>query len=157
MGFMSPTITVPAAITGEQIEVYSDARYIAITGHHWPGTPEAVQSHQAWLDALVRLPHAGRPPRRPWAGPNAPPPDDLAGALLAQLSSWGVPAGRLKSWQGGYLVELAACPWAHEHSGDDPGGACIIIHPSGARDFRCLHAHCERRAWHDFRAMMEPS
>lgn len=144
---------IPRALKGEQIEVYSTDRYIAITGHQWPGAPAGVRPRQDYLDHLVRL-EAERPtPRRPYTGPAAPPPDDLAGALLAKLQTRGVPVHRLKRWSGGYLVELAACPWADEHT-TGRGGAAVMIHASGAFDFTCLHAHCVRRDWRDFRATL---
>jgi hypothetical protein len=146
--------TVPEAIRGEQIEVYSTARYIAVTGHRWPGTPNVVRGQQAYLDHLVKIAREDRPSRHIYTGPKSPPPDDLAGALLAKLQAWGVPAAHLKRWQGGFLVELEACPWGDEHTSGS-GGAAVIIHPSGAFDFTCLHAHCAGRRWRDFRATME--
>ena len=93
-------------------------------------------------------------PRRPYRGPSLPPPDDLAGALLAKLHAWGLPVARLKAWSDGFLVELDACPWAEEHTAG-AGGAAVMIHASGALDFTCLHAHCGRRTWRDFRAVMD--
>jgi hypothetical protein len=144
---------VPRAIKGPQIEVYGTARYIAVTGHQWPGTPPGLTNQQAYLDHLVKL--AAEPMRRPWTGPTTPAPDDLAGALLAKLQSWGLPAVHLKRWLDGYLVELAACPWADEHT-TGAGGAAVMIHASGALDFTCLHAHCAGRTWRDFRGVMEP-
>jgi hypothetical protein len=59
-----------------------------------------------------------------------------------------------KRWQGGFLVELVACPWADEHT-SGPGGAAVMIHASGAFDFTCLHAHCAGRRWREFRTAME--
>lgn len=148
---------VPRALKGDQIEVYSDARYIAITGHRWPDTADGLLDGQRYLDALVRL-HADatRPtnPSRPFGGRSTPPPDDLAGALLAKLEVWGVQVDRLKRWSDGFLVELVACPWADEHT-TGPSGAAVAIHASGAFDFVCQHAHCGRRRWGDFRAVME--
>jgi hypothetical protein len=145
---------IPAAIRGHQIEVYAEARYIAITGVQWPGTPDDIQPAQVSLDRLVARVLADRLPRRPWTGQVVPPPDDLAGALLAKLEQWGLPAHRVKRWQDGYLVELEACPWASEHT-SGPGGAAVMIRASGAFDFVCLHAHCADRGWRDFRAAME--
>jgi hypothetical protein len=144
---------VERAIKSAQIEVYSTGRYIAVTGHRWPGTPAEVREAQAYLDALDRLAH---PPvtGRPYTGPTTPPPDDLAGALLAKLEAWGVPAARLKRWSDGYLVELRECPWADEHS-SGRAGAAVMIHASGALDFTCLHAHCGGRTWREFRSRME--
>lgn len=145
---------VPRALKGAQIEVYSEARYICVTGHSWPGTPAALTPQQAYLDHLVRLDEEGAPTRRPYTGPVVPPPDDLAGALLARLQGWGVAVARLKAWSDGYLVELTRCPWSDEHT-TGTGGAAVMIHASGAYDFRCLHAHCSRRVWRDFRVVME--
>lgn len=146
--------TVPQAIKGPQIEVYGEGRYIAVTGHQWPGSPNELRPQQTYLDRLVAAARQGEPPRRPWTGPSIPPPDDLAGALLAKLQQWGVPAARVKRWSDGYLVELVECPWAEEHT-TGPGGAAVMIHASGAFDFTCLHAHCGSRGWRDFRAAME--
>lgn len=146
--------TVPDALKGDQIEVYSTARYIAVTGHRWPGTPDDVREAQRYLDALYAKAHEDDQPRRPYAGPWTPPPDDLAGALLAKLQAWGVPVARLKRWSGGYLVELEACPWADKHT-TGPGGGAVMIRASGAYDFTCQHAHCAGRRWRDFRAVME--
>lgn len=146
--------TIPAAIKGPQIEVYSDARYIAMTGHRWPDTPEFLRDQQLYLEWLHRRAHADDQPWRPYTGPATKPPDDLAGALLARLQSWGVSVARMKRWSDGFLVELVACPWADEHT-TGPSGAAVIIHASGAYDFTCLHAHCGARTWSDFRAAME--
>jgi len=150
--------TVPAAVKGEQIEIYSDARYICVTGHPWPGTPDAVQDGQRYLDHLVgiarRLDPSLAAPRRPWTGTPPPPPDDLAGALIARLDEWSLPATRIKRWSDGYLIELESCPWAAEHT-SGPAGAAVMIHASGAYDFTCLHAHCSGRGWREFRAAVE--
>jgi hypothetical protein len=142
---------VPRALKSDQIEVYSDARYIAVTGHQWPGTPKGLTARHGYLDHLVA---AGEPARRPWTGPSAPPPDDLAGALRGRLEPWGVSAAPMRAWADGYLVELPACPWADAHT-TGRGGAAVMIRASGAFDFTCLHSHCAARGWRDFRARME--
>lgn len=113
-----------------------------------------MRGAQAYLDSLWALAHQYDRPRRTYAGPATPPPDDLAGALLAKLQAWGLPGARIKRWQDGYLVELEACPWAAEHT-TGAGGAAVMIRASGAYDFTCLHAHCAARTWRDFRAVME--
>jgi hypothetical protein len=146
--------SVTRAVKGPQIELYSTGRYIAVTGHRWPGTPSELKDQQRYLDALVALGRSLVTPRQPYTGPRTLPPDDLAGALLAKLERWGVPVARLKRWQDGFLVELVACPWADEHS-TGSGGAAVMIRASGAYDFTCQHAHCADRRWREFRAAME--
>jgi hypothetical protein len=146
--------SVPAAIKGDQIEVYSTDRYIAITGHRWPGTPATLRDCQPYLNGLYARAHENDPPRPTYTGSSTPAPDDLAGALLAKLQTWGVPAARIKRWSDGYLVELVACPWADEHT-SGPAGAVVMIRASGAYDFMCQHAHCAGRRWREFRAAME--
>jgi hypothetical protein len=145
---------VPEAVKGAQLEIYSTARYIAVTGHRWPGTPDDLRDAQLYLDALWARAQQNESPRRPYTGPITPAPDDLAGALLAKLQAWGVPVAQLKRWSDGFLVELVTCPWADEHT-TGAGGAAVMIRASGAYDFTCLHAHCARRTWRDFRAAME--
>jgi hypothetical protein len=145
---------VPRAIKGPQIEVYSSERYICVTGHQWPGTPNGLRPQQAYLDHLVQVAEAAEPRRRPWTGPATPAPDDLAGALLAKLARWGIPTTRLKQWGHGFLVELVECPWADEHT-TGRGGAAVMVRASGAFDFTCLHAHCGGRSWRDFRSVMD--
>jgi hypothetical protein len=144
--------TAARALKGDQIEVYSEARYICTTGHRWPGTPDTLHDQQGYLDHLVELDAA--PARRPWTGPSVPPPDDLAGALLARLDTLGLRGVRLKRWSDGYLVELPRCPWAEAHT-SGVAGAAVMVHASGAYDFACLHAHCRGRGWREFRALME--
>jgi hypothetical protein len=146
--------TLGQALKGLQIEVYSTARYIAVTGHHWAATPAGLRYQQAYLDHLARAAGGTGARRHPWTGRAVPPPDDLAGALLAKLEGWGLPAAHVKRWSDGYLVELPACPWADEHT-TGRGGAAVMIHASGAYDFTCLHAHCAGRTWRDLRAAME--
>jgi hypothetical protein len=146
--------TVGEAMKGDHIEIYSTARYIAVTGHRWPGTPATLRDQQAYLDTIARKAQSRETRRSDYRGPDVPPPDDLAGALLAKLNAWGVPFARLKRWEDGYLVELVACPWAHEHT-TGPGGAAVMIRASGAFDFSCPHSHCAGRRWREFRAAME--
>ncbi len=43
------------------------------------------------------------------------------------------------------------CPWVSEHSGKDPSGTYLGKRADGGFWYRCRHAHCEGRAWEDFR------
>ena len=83
-----------------------------------------------------------------------PAPDDLQAALLDKLKAWNVPVHAIKLWTDSVLAELVACPWSSEHTTGD-GGAVVILHPSGAFDFSCRHAHCGARGWREFRSVME--
>jgi hypothetical protein len=139
-------------IKSPQIEVYGTARFIAITGHVWPGSPALLRNAQDYLDALTQLnrPAGGGA----YTGPTSPPPDDLAGALLAKVQTWRLEVtGSLKAWEDGFLLELRRCPWADVHT-TGSGGAWIAIRSSGAFDAGCLHAHCGHRRWRDFRARL---
>jgi hypothetical protein len=147
---------IPTVIKGDQIEIYSTARFICLTGHRWPGTPDDVQDAQDYLTWLWKKAQAIDRPRCAYTGPVVPPPDDLAGHLLAKLATWGIRANHIRRWSDGYLVELDECPWAAEHT-TGRGGAAVMIHASGALDFTCLHAHCAGRTWRDFRGRMETS
>jgi hypothetical protein len=147
--------TVPEALKGEQFEAYHRDRFIAITGHQWPGIPDHLVDGQRLLDRLVGIARAKQEPARPYTGPVIPPPDDLGGALLAKVQAWGLAVtGSLKRWQDGFLLELVRCPWAEVHS-TGPAGAAVMIRASGAFDFTCLHAHCHGRGWRDLRAVLE--
>jgi primase-polymerase (primpol)-like protein len=73
---------VPEPLKGDQIEVYSEARYIAVTGHRWPGTSDRIIDQQGYLAHLVRLKREGDHPRQPYTGPRVPPPDDLVHRIM---------------------------------------------------------------------------
>lgn len=48
---------------------------------------------------------------------------------------------------------LEECPFNHDHKAPD---SCIIIQPSGAFGFKCLHNSCRDKTWQDFRVLYEP-
>jgi hypothetical protein len=140
--------TLPRAIKTHdgRLEAYDRARYIAMTADRWTATADLV-TIQPYLDVLAER-FTDRPPPHPPRRATLPPPDDLAGALLADLERWGVHVRRLRPWDTGYLAEIV-CPWVDEHTSGAEGTA-VIIHGSGARSFVCQHSHCAHRAWRDF-------
>jgi hypothetical protein len=137
-----------------QIEVYSNNRYICVTGVRWRGGPR-VTWQQPFLDFLTREAGDVRGCAAPYPGSSRSVSDDLAAALLRKLQIWGVSTGPIRRWADGYLAELDICPWAVSHTTGN-GGAAVMIHASGAFDFTCLHAHCSGRGWADFRSRMAP-
>jgi hypothetical protein len=143
------------SLKGDQLEIYSAGRFIAVTGHQWPGTPDQLVARQPLLDHFMALAAAKQPPVHPYTGARQPPPDDLGGALLAKAQALGlVASGPLRRWTDGYLLELRTCPWASAHTSGS-GGAAVMIRASGAYDFTCLHAHCADRGWRDLRAVTD--
>ncbi len=77
--------------------------------------------------------------------------------LEKALDESGIHYLNMKRWGSqGYLWELPSCVWAADHSTGD-GGACIILHNSGALDLSCRHSSCKRngRNWAHLRQWME--
>ena len=60
-----------------------------------------------------------------------------------------------RSRQGGtqYIVQ---CPWQELHSSHSHADSAIFRYPDGRIGYKCLHAHCAGRTWHDFRAFYDP-
>lgn len=54
---------------------------------------------------------------------------------------------------GAVKYVLNECPFDSSHKSPD---SMIIVQPSGAIGFRCLHNSCAGRTWQDFRLMYEP-
>jgi len=65
-----------------------------------------------------------------------------------------VPVEAPKSWQGGRLWTLRACPWNPQHN---KGEAYVVQHASGAISARCHHDSCQGKGWSDLRALYEGS
>jgi hypothetical protein len=49
-----------AGMRAGRVELYQAARFIAITGHQLPGTPDRVALRQGWIDGLIGRHFAGR-------------------------------------------------------------------------------------------------
>jgi putative DNA primase/helicase len=86
---------------GGAIEVYDRARYLTVTGRHWPGSPAIIAARQAELDTLLAecFPDALMLPRSSPAAPAAPL--DLSDQELldrAHRAANGLKFGRL--WRG---------------------------------------------------------
>ncbi|MCX6088876.1 MAG: AAA family ATPase [Candidatus Atribacteria bacterium] len=59
---------------------------------------------------------------------------------------------KTKSWNGGKVYELEACPWNPEHRRT----AHIIQFPNGGVDAGCFHASCAGQTWPSLRDKLEP-
>jgi hypothetical protein len=69
------------------------------------------------------------------------------------IAAHNLPVAAEKSWKGGTIWILAACPWNPDHTNRS---ACIIRHASGAIAARCHHDGCNGKNWHDLRDVVEP-
>lgn len=52
-----------------------------------------------------------------------------------------------------YLVE---CPWAELHSSRSKAESAVFEYPDGRLGYKCMHAHCADKHWHQFREFYEP-
>lgn len=76
--------------------------------------------------------------------------DDFDPARYAE--DHGLKVYKVKTWNGGPLVELEECPF----NGDHKGTARIGRLPSGARYFGCFHNGCKGNDWRALRDLLEP-
>lgn len=58
-----------------------------------------------------------------------------------------------KSWNGGTKYILDNCPFDHSHKAPD---SMVTRSASGALGFKCLHNHCQKYHWREFRLLFEP-
>lgn len=62
----------------------------------------------------------------------------------------------VKSEPGRTFYQLAKCFWAEQHTTNDGHGDSAVIQDSSGRiGFHCFHQHCQRRSWHDVRAVLD--
>jgi hypothetical protein len=57
--------------------------------------------------------------------------------------------------QGG-IQYAVTCPWAHLHSSSSKNDSAVFVYPNGALGFKCMHAHCADKHWHQYREFYEP-
>ena len=51
---------------------------------------------------------------------------------------------------------IVTCPWAHLHSSKSKAESAVFIYPDGRIGYKCLHAHCADKHWHQYREFYEP-
>ena len=54
----------------------------------------------------------------------------------------------------GFTLYDVVCPWNADHGAG--GESTVMIHPSGAYVYKCLHSSCTERRWEDYREHYEP-
>ena len=69
---------------------------------------------------------------------------ELSGLVIAKEGPWN---------GTGYRWVLAVCPFNSDHT---DRSAVILLHPSGAPSFACMHNGCAGRDWHALRDLIEP-
>lgn len=77
------------------------------------------------------------------------PPFDLEGFLRDHAIDYTA-----RPRQGGtqYIVR---CPWAHLHSSHSYADSAIFRYEDGRIGYKCQHAHCADKTWHDYREFYE--
>lgn len=55
---------------------------------------------------------------------------------------------------GGWQIEIE-CPWADEHSSENPRDSVVSFIAGQGNGFKCFHSHCAGKRWADFRAELE--
>ena len=60
----------------------------------------------------------------------------------------GFDLGTVSPWkETGFKWVQKECPNADAHESGGRSGSCVMVMPSGARDFTCLHTHCAHLDW----------
>lgn len=71
------------------------------------------------------------------------------------LNAHGI-AYNVRERQGG-LQYIVRCPWEHLHSSRSKAESAVFVYPDGRPGFKCMHAHCADKHWHEFRDFYEPN
>ena len=56
--------------------------------------------------------------------------------------------------QGG-MQYLVHCPWEELHSSHNHAESAVFQYPDGRIGYKCMHAHCAQKNWHDYREFYE--
>jgi hypothetical protein len=119
------------------VELYVDGRYLTITGHHIPGTPDEIRSGPRTIDRLVSVVEAARERRKRTASGKREQAQSSGSSFfqevnreaLAALDEWVselLPRAR-KQATGGWRVSSAELGRKFQED--------LSIHPSGIQDF----------------------
>lgn len=133
------------------LEVYPRGRYFTVTGLPLNGhrAPIAVRGDELAAIIEEEFPKVDRD-RSPYDGPtrvlDLDEFLDRAGVVIFSVLTDGAAERK-------YQIR---CPWLDEHSDGDESGTYVGQYPDGALFFACWHSHCARRAWREFRALLNP-
>jgi len=136
------------------VEVLGVGKYAAVHSKHWSGGAYVweighgpgdvpVADAPAWLEEAAAGASGGRPVRLGEGTAR----DTVLGEAFALAGMLGVP------FDDGTIA--VKCPWSNEHTdnrGRGEDSSTVILPPAGGSrfgGFRCLHAHCATRKWHE--------
>lgn len=90
------------------------------------------------------------------ASPAPAKPDDAKlNRLLEFLERFQVEVRDTEQLANGWRVEIA-CPWAKEHTtADSQRGTVVTFIDGQGYGFKCLHGHCDKRHWQEFREKLD--
>ena len=54
------------------------------------------------------------------------------------------------------LQYVVTCPWAELHSSRSKNESAVFVYPNGMLGYKCMHAHCADKHWHQYREFYEP-
>lgn len=57
----------------------------------------------------------------------------------------------------GGLQYIVTCPWVQLHSSRSKAESAVFVYPDGKPGFKCMHAHCADKHWHEYREFYEPN
>ena len=176
-GIEAADITVAGLPEGQQwlksFKAGGDTYYLSLVNPtDWTTGTNAIRTYVSKKSTEATVPYAlASGPSHFTAHPLEPRPNMLRGLLRKLFEP--LPARDLqpfdlegflqdhripyeaRSRQGGiqYIVQ---CPWQELHSSHSHADSAIFRYPDGRIGYKCLHAHCAGRTWHDFRAFYDP-
>ena len=56
----------------------------------------------------------------------------------------------------GGVQYIVTCPWAPLHSSSSMADSAVFVYHDGKLGYKCLHAHCADKHWHEYREYYEP-
>ena len=126
----------------------------------YPDKPLAtiVERHVQFLPITIddfNIPQSVLPDNTVYGAPDNEAVAQSAALLEAALAEAKIVHGRAVPWDGGLKYPLEECGWSSAHTNGKLSDAILIIQPSGALAYACLHSHCADKTWQDYRKVLE--